>query len=65
MAAENSLVRQWILLRTLSARRQGVTVREIAAELGVCNKTIRRDLVAFAKAGFPLHETVEKGRCKQ
>ena len=59
MAAENSLVRQWILLRTLSSRRDGVTVKEIALELGVCDKTVRRDLVAFAAAGFPLNETAE------
>ncbi|MEX2140459.1 MAG: WYL domain-containing protein [Pirellulales bacterium] len=59
MSEQNSLVRQWILLRTLSSRRDGVTVKEIALELGVCDKTVRRDLVAFAAAGFPLNETVE------
>jgi len=41
---ESPLVRQWILLRTLCARRYG--------------KTIRRDLETFHRAGFPLEETV-------
>lgn len=52
------LVRQWILLRTLGARRYGATVKQLAGELGVSVKTIRRDLDAFQSAGFPLQETV-------
>ena len=57
--AENDppLVRQWTLLRTLSARRLGVTVQEVAAEMGVHEKTIRRDLALLASVGFPLDES--------
>jgi proteasome accessory factor B len=52
------LIRQWILLRTLCARHHGVTVQELAAEMEVVERTIRRDLEAFQTAGFPLIETV-------
>ncbi|MGI6416809.1 MAG: helix-turn-helix transcriptional regulator [Thermoguttaceae bacterium] len=56
------MTRQWILLRILSARRYGATVKELAAELEVSEKTVRRDLVALQTAGLPLEETVfERG----
>ncbi|MFO1043485.1 MAG: WYL domain-containing protein [Planctomycetaceae bacterium] len=57
MPNESSLTRQWRLLQVLSARRQGVTVRELSAELEVVDKTIRRDLLQLARTGFPLLET--------
>jgi len=60
MTEEPPLVRQWILLRTLCARRQGCTVKELAQETGRSEQTIRRDLITFQQAGFPLKET--KGR---
>jgi proteasome accessory factor B len=57
------LVRQWILLRMLCSHRYGVTVKEIADELHVSGKTVRRDLETFIEAGFPLEETVQdRGR---
>lgn len=63
MSEEPPLVRQWVLLRLLSGRRFGVTVKEMAREMGVHEKTIRRDLATFEQAGFPLQETVgERGR---
>ena len=34
MPEESPLVRQWILLRTLCARRYGATVKEVAQEMG-------------------------------
>jgi predicted DNA-binding transcriptional regulator YafY len=46
-----------MLLRILCARHHGATVKELAGELGVGEKTIRRDLAAFQTAGFPLLET--------
>ena len=58
MARASPLVRQWTLLSSLCARHQGMTVREMAEEAGVNEKTIRRDLEAFEQAGFPLEETV-------
>jgi len=65
MRDKSPLIRQWILLRTLSTRHFGATVKELADEMGVSEKTIRRDLSVFQKVGFPLTETVEaKGRKK-
>jgi len=58
MDQQSPLLRQWILLRSLSARRYGATVREMAAETGVNDKTIRRDLQVFRDVGFPLEETL-------
>ena len=59
------LVRQWILLRRLCSHRHGLSIKDIVHELGVSEKTIRRDLETFQAAGFPLKETVEEfGRKK-
>jgi proteasome accessory factor B len=58
MSDNPPLLRQWLLLKTLSARHHGATVAEMAAELGVTEKTIRRDLKAFCDVGFPIVETV-------
>jgi proteasome accessory factor B len=55
--------RQWRLLRALSARRYGMTVREMAREMEVGEKTIRRDLKLFRRVGFSMVETTgEHGR---
>jgi proteasome accessory factor B len=63
MAEHPPLIRQWILLRHLSSSRHGITVKDLADELQVGEKTIRRDLDMFRLAGFPLEETVhEHGR---
>jgi hypothetical protein len=35
MNDESPLIRQWILLRTLAARKYGATVKELAREAGV------------------------------
>ncbi len=62
MSEETPLVRQWILLRMLSARHFGASVKEMAQEMGVSEKTIRRDLETFQVSGFPLEEVVcERG----
>jgi predicted DNA-binding transcriptional regulator YafY len=59
MSEQAPLLRQWILLKALSSRRYGATVQELAEDVGVSLKTIRRDLKTFQAAGFPLEETVE------
>ena len=65
MADQLPIVRQWILLRTLCVRRLGATVGELADELDVSKKTIRRDLQTFQQVGFPLAEIIEeRGRKK-
>jgi len=56
-------VRHWLLLTSLSSSHFGLSVRELAAELKVGDKTIRRDLALLQSVGFPLEETVgERGR---
>ena len=63
MKNQSPLTRQWVLLRLLSARRYGATVSEMAQEVGVTERTIRRDLEVFKEVGFPLEETVgQRGR---
>ena len=63
MREHSPLLRQWPLLQLLSGRHYGVTVREMAQEMGVTEKTIRRDLRVFQQVGFPVEQTVgERGR---
>lgn len=57
------LVRQWKMLTTLSSRHYGMTVREMAQEFGVGQRTISRDISLLKSIGFPLKESVgERGR---
>jgi proteasome accessory factor B len=63
MADQLPLVRQWLLLRKLCSHHFGVTIKDMVHEMGVSEKTIRRDLETFQAAGFPLKEVVgEFGR---
>src|SRR3954449_3293669 len=57
MPDETPIKRQWTLLRSLSSRQYGLTVREMAADAGVNEKTIRRDLDLFRSVGVELDET--------
>lgn len=60
MSRGSSLVRQWILLKTLASRAGGATLAELADELEVSSKTIRRDLTVFLDGGFPIREHAEE-----
>ena len=63
MPDDPALVRQWRLIKILSGKRLGAGVRELAEELRVGEKTIRRDLQTFVEVGFPLEQTSgEHGR---
>ncbi len=63
MPSEPQIVRQWLLLHKLSLNHFGLGVRQLAGELGVAEKTIRRDLILLQSVGFPLDEAVgEHGR---
>jgi proteasome accessory factor B len=63
MRDENCLRRQWALLRSLTSRHLGLTIRQMADDMGVTQRTIRRDLDLFRSVGFPLDEAVgEFGR---
>src|ERR1017187_10279085 len=55
--------RQWMVLRTLAARRYGMSVRELAEDRGVVQQTIRRDFKLFISLGFKVKESKgERGR---
>ena len=58
MSEQAPLIRQWTLLRLLCSHHYGITVKEMAEEMAIGDKTIRRDLETFLTAGFPLEETV-------
>ncbi len=51
------LVRQWTLIQRLN--EGPLTLKELAAACGVCERTARRDLTVLEKAGFHLKEAVE------
>ncbi len=55
------VVRQWNLLRAIDAARNGITVAELAKQVGVTKRTIWRDLVALQEAGFPLVDEKDQG----
>jgi len=65
MAEMTALERQWRLLQAMIARRNGETVTELAVELQVSEKTIRRDLSLLQKVGFPLSEIVGRKGLKR
>jgi predicted DNA-binding transcriptional regulator YafY len=54
MNDDATVFRHWRLLRILAARRLGMAVRDLARELVVVEKTIRRDLDQLQRLGFPL-----------
>jgi len=64
MSDTTPMMRQWLLLNQLSARRNGATVRELADEHAVDLKTIRRDIDALRRVGFKLEERVIDQGCK-
>jgi predicted DNA-binding transcriptional regulator YafY len=57
------IIRQWTMLKMLAARRFGTSVYELADEMSVNQKTVRRDLQSLSSLGFPLEEkTVDHGK---
>jgi len=60
MAAMTNLpshVRPWLLLRFLSAPSQEWTLKALSDELGVSQKTVRRDLAQLQDCGFPIQQS--------
>jgi len=56
--------RQWKILRALEASRQGETVKALARQHGVAERTIWRDMEALQEAGFPLIDEKRDGRTR-
>jgi predicted DNA-binding transcriptional regulator YafY len=61
MARNTELIRQWEILRAIDGARNGIGIGKLAAERGVCPRTIRRDLDALCRAGFPLYDDKVNG----
>jgi proteasome accessory factor C len=61
MARNSELVRQWEILREIDGARHGVSIQKLAALRGVHPRTIRRDLEALGRAGFPLWDDKTNG----
>jgi predicted DNA-binding transcriptional regulator YafY len=57
----SELVRQWQILRLIDATPTGVSVRRLARMGDVHERTIRRDLDALDRAGFPIYCDRENG----
>ncbi len=60
MRDSQQLRRQWTLTQLLSRRCLGATIGELADELEISQKTIRRDLETLRNAGFPIEEATEE-----
>ncbi len=56
MARNQELVRQWEILREIDGARNGVSIPKLTALRGVHERTIRRDIDALCRAGFPLYD---------
>lgn len=61
MPRGTEVVRQWNILQAIDAARNGVTVADLARQVGVTRRTIWRDLVALQEAGFPLIDEKDQG----
>ncbi len=61
MARNSELIRQWETLREIDSARAGVSIARLAASRGVHPRTIRRDLEALVRAGFPVYDEKTNG----
>jgi predicted DNA-binding transcriptional regulator YafY len=61
MARNSELVRQWEILREVDGARNGITIPKLAAMRHVHQRTIRRDIDALCRAGFPLYDEKVNG----
>lgn len=59
------VIRQWQVLREIEARRTGVTIHELAKQVRVSSRTIRRDLQALQEAGFAVFDEGEENETKR
>jgi len=59
------VIRQWQVLREIEARRTGVTIHELAKQVRVSTRTIRRDLQALQEAGFAVFDEGEENETKR
>jgi predicted DNA-binding transcriptional regulator YafY len=50
------VIRQWQILREIESRRAGVTIHDLAKQVKVTTRTIRRDLQALQESGFAIYD---------
>jgi predicted DNA-binding transcriptional regulator YafY len=62
MPRGNQLIRQWGILNLIEAHHFGITIENLAKEIGCTTRTIRRDLEALESSGFPLYTDEVDGR---
>jgi len=60
MGRNSELIRQWTLLQKLAAVRTN-TIPQLALDLKVSTRTVRRDLDALQMAGFPIYDDTVDG----
>ena len=61
MARSTELIRQWDILREIDNARTGIAIARLAEKRDVHPRTIRRDLEALVRAGFPLFDEKVNG----
>jgi predicted DNA-binding transcriptional regulator YafY len=61
MARNTELVRQWEILRDIDSARTGIPIAKLSALRRVHPRTIRRDLDAPGRAGFPVFDEKVNG----
>jgi predicted DNA-binding transcriptional regulator YafY len=61
MARNAELIRQWEILREIDGARTGIGIAKLASLQRVHQRTIRRDVEALCKAGFPLYDEKVNG----
>lgn len=64
MPRGEQILRHWNLLRSLQTRGQGLTLRELADEHDVSQRTIQRDFEILQELGFPIDHQ-EDEYCKR
>jgi predicted DNA-binding transcriptional regulator YafY len=65
MPRNQEVIRQWKLVHALEGARHGASIDDLARDLEVTTRTIRRDLAALQEAGFPLYDDRdEQGRTR-
>jgi predicted DNA-binding transcriptional regulator YafY len=62
--ARRVLVRQWELVLMLSAKRYGLTVRQLRERTGASKQTLYRDLATLRDAGVPLTSSSSSGEAR-
>ena len=55
MPRGDQLIRQWGILSLIEVHHFGITIENLASEVGCTTRTVRRDIEALEIAGFPLY----------